>query len=132
MTEFREIRGCIARLEIWRLAIRDSKIVIGNSSSQVLEVPLLGQRCLLVGDRQRGRHKPAGVVHMSSVVDPHAMKEAVLNMLRAAAPKPCSDFGVAGVSKKIVALMAQLLVLPRDLLVQKNSPLPIVAKASLI
>ncbi len=113
-------------------AIRDSKIVIGNSSSQVLEVPLLGQRCLLVGDRQRGRHKPAGVVHMSSVVDPHAMKEAILNMLRAAAPEPCSDFGVAGVSKKIVALMAQLLVLPRDLLVQKNSPLPIVAKASLI
>lgn len=110
-------------------AIRDSKIVIGNSSSQVLEVPILGQRCLLVGDRQKGRHKPSGVVHMSSVADPRAMKEVILNMLRTDAPEPCKDFGVAGVSRKIVELIAQLLELPRDLLIQKNSPLSVVAKA---
>jgi GDP/UDP-N,N'-diacetylbacillosamine 2-epimerase (hydrolysing) len=110
-------------------AIRGSKIVIGNSSSQVLEVPLLGQRCLLIGDRQKGRHKPAGVVHMSSVTDPHVLKDVILDMLRADAPEPCKDFGVAGVSRKIVELVAQLLDLPRDLLIQKNSPLPVVAKA---
>jgi UDP-N-acetylglucosamine 2-epimerase len=113
-------------------AIRDSRIVIGNSSSQVLEVPILGQRCLLVGDRQNGRYKPVGVVHMPDVADPHAMKEAILDMLRAAAPEPCGDFGVAGVSRKIVELVVQMLSLPRDILVQKNLPLPITRGSLLI
>lgn len=113
-------------------AIRDSKIVIGNSSSQVLEVPLLGQRCLLIGDRQKGRHKPAGVVHLSSVIDRHALKEEILNMLLADAPEPCSDFGVAGVSRKIIEQILRLLILSRDQLAQKSSPLPLVAKATLL
>ena len=51
-------------------AIRDSQIVIGNSSSQVLEVPILGRRCLLVGNRQNGRHKPESVVHINSLRSP--------------------------------------------------------------
>lgn len=104
-------------------AIKNAKIVIGNSSSQVLEVPLLGQRCLLVGDRQKGRHKPSSVVHMATVIDAENMKETILSMLRSEAPPPCGDYGVAGVSRNILELVSQLIRMPRDSLVQKNLPL---------
>ena len=105
-------------------AVRNSKIVIGNSSSQVLEVPLLGQRCLLIGDRQKGRHKPASVVHVPAVTDVDVMKEIILNMLKSKAPQPCKDYGVAGVSRNILELVVGLVRLPRSYLVQKNNPLP--------
>ena len=105
-------------------AIKDSKIVIGNSSSQVLEVPLLGQRCLLMGDRQKGRHKPASVVHVPSVADAYEMKEIILSMLESEAPQPCKDYGVAGVSRSIVELISRMVKLPHACLVQKNNPLP--------
>lgn len=105
-------------------AIRNSKIVIGNSSSQVLEVPLLGQRCLLIGDRQKGRHKPASVVHVPSITDAYEMKEIILSMLKLKAPQPCKDYGVAGVSRNIIELISQLIKLPHNCLVQKNNPLP--------
>ena len=111
-------------------AIRDAKIVLGNSSSQVLEVPLLGQRSLLIGNRQNGRHKPASVVHLPSVTDAHVMKEIILNMLKTEAPQPCNDYGAAGVSRSIIKLIRQLIALPRKELVRKNSPIAL--KANLI
>ena len=104
-------------------AIRGSKIVVGNSSSQVLEVPLLGRRCLLIGDRQKGRHKPASVVHVPFVADAYEMKEIILRMLESGAPQPCKDYGVAGVSRGIVDLIGRLVKLPHNSLVQKNKPL---------
>lgn len=110
-------------------AIKNSKIVIGNSSSQVLEVPLLGQRCLLIGDRQKGRHKPESVVHVPSVTDVYVLKETILSMLKSAAPQPCKDYGAAGVSRNIVKLISQLIELPHNCLMQKNNPLPSLAEA---
>lgn len=112
-------------------AIKNSKIVIGNSSSQVLEVPLLGQRCLLIGDRQKGRHKPASVVYIPSVADASFMKETILSMLKSEAPPPCKDYGAPGVSRNIVGLIRQLSNLPRNCLVQKNNPLPTLARADM-
>lgn len=110
--------------------IRDSKMVIGNSSSQVLEVPLLGQRCLLIGDRQNGRHKPTSVVHLPSVKNVDTLSETILSMLNSDSPQPCDDYGAPGVSRNIVNLIEQLSMLSRDILTQKNSPLPSFEKAS--
>lgn len=42
-------------------AIAASDVVVGNSSSTVLEAPVLGTPSVLVGDRQRGRPLAAGV-----------------------------------------------------------------------
>lgn len=112
-------------------AIKNSRIVIGNSSSQVLEVPLLGQRCLLIGDRQKGRHKPASVIHMPSVTDAYALKETILSMLKSEVPQPCRDYGVAGVSRNIVELINKLIKLPRNYLMQKNNPLPSFSEANI-
>jgi len=106
------------------LAMKNSRIVIGNSSSQVLEVPILGQRCLLIGDRQKGRHKPASVVHMPSVADAYEMRKIILSILKSEAPQPCKDYGVAGVSRSIVEMISRLIKLPHDCLVQKNNQLP--------
>lgn len=113
-------------------AIRDAKIVIGNSSSQVLEVPLLGQRCLLIGNRQKGRHKPTSVVHLPAVTDAHVIQETIVNMLQAPPPQPCQDYGSVGVSRDIVKRIRQLIRLPRDCLVNKNSPLSIILEANRI
>ena len=112
-------------------AIKNAKIVIGNSSSQVLEVPLLGQRCLLIGDRQKGRHKPESVIHIPSVTDAYALKETILSMLKSETPQPCRDYGVPGVSRNIVELISQLVNWPRDYLTQKNNPLPSFFKANM-
>ncbi|PLX51034.1 MAG: hypothetical protein C0613_01565 [Desulfobulbaceae bacterium] len=112
-------------------AIKESKIVVGNSSSQVLEVPLLGQRCLLIGDRQKGRHRPASVVHVPCVADAFFIKNTILGMLKSEAPAPCEDYGVPGVSRKIVEVVGQLNNLPRNILVQKNNPLPNLDEANI-
>ena len=110
-------------------AIRDSQIVIGNSSSQVLEVPLLGRRCLLIGNRQKGRHKPKSVVHITSLTSPEEVKDTLLSMLHSNPPAPCKDYGEPGVSHEIVHILYELLYISRDCLVQKNMPLQIVKRA---
>ena len=48
--------------------MRRSQAVIGNSSSGILEAPTLKVPTIDVGDRQRGRLKPASVVHCEPVV----------------------------------------------------------------
>lgn len=42
--------------------IKYSLCVVGNSSSGIIEVPTLGIPCVNIGDRQRGRLKPIGVI----------------------------------------------------------------------
>ncbi len=44
-------------------AVRNAAVVVGNSSSGVIEVPVLGVPSVDIGDRQAGRIHPATVIH---------------------------------------------------------------------
>lgn len=43
-------------------AVRAAEVVIGNSSSGILEAPALGTPTVNIGERQKGRVRPAGVI----------------------------------------------------------------------
>jgi UDP-hydrolysing UDP-N-acetyl-D-glucosamine 2-epimerase len=58
--------------------MKQVQAVVGNSSSTVLEAPLLGVPSVLVGDRQLGRPKSAGVL------TPKPTTESILEALRTA------------------------------------------------
>lgn len=105
-------------------AIKGAKIVIGNSSSQLLEVPLLGKRSLLIGKRQKGRFKPKSVASLMVNVRPDKIKKAILKLISLPEPSPCLDYGEAGVSKKIMEVILRLSSVPNSLLVQKHENLP--------
>ena len=50
-------------------AVREVDVVIGNSSSGLIEVPSLGTPTVDIGDRQEGRVRPASVVHCGPIAD---------------------------------------------------------------
>ena len=53
----------------WRrylLALKNCNLVIGNSSSGLLEAPIVGVRSLDIGPRQKGRLAPPSVTHIDS------------------------------------------------------------------
>ncbi|MDE2291368.1 MAG: UDP-N-acetylglucosamine 2-epimerase (hydrolyzing) [Elusimicrobia bacterium] len=47
----------------WLSLLKNSKVLVGNSSSGIVEAPSLGVPSVDVGDRQKGRLRAASVVH---------------------------------------------------------------------
>lgn len=80
-------------------AMRAASVVVGNSSSTVLEAPVLGIPSVLIGDRQEGR--PLA----ESVARPRPTREAIARAVRAAlegsAPEGgASVFGSPGFARR--------------------------------
>lgn len=95
-------------------AMSHASVVVGNSSSVVLEAPVLGKRSVLVGDRQQGR--PLA----SSVGVPKVQRDAIATALREAlagggAAAGAELFGNPGFSERAleVLLEAELTRPPR-------------------
>jgi UDP-N-acetylglucosamine 2-epimerase len=66
-------------------------LVVGNSSSTVLEAPLLGTPSVLVGNRQEGRPLAA------SVIKAHADRSELLQSMRKAiGPEFAAEFAAQG------------------------------------
>lgn len=87
-------------------AMRAASIVAGNSSSTVLEAPVLGIPSVLVGDRQKGR--PVG----PSVAVPEPSAEAIAAAIRrliAAGPvmEADSPFGTPGFAARTAATLRE-------------------------
>lgn len=78
-------------------------VVVGNSSSGMLEVPILGTPVVNLGCRQQGRHVPAGV--WQAEAEPEAIKQAVWSALQIGHQNPCKDFGEPGVAKRMVDII---------------------------
>ncbi|MEO5921627.1 MAG: UDP-N-acetylglucosamine 2-epimerase [Pseudolysinimonas sp.] len=84
-------------------------MVVGNSSSTVLEAPLVGVPSVLVGDRQAGRPISA------SVLTPAADRDAILRALRtglapefrSASRSTPSVFGTAGFARRTLEVLAE-------------------------
>lgn len=55
--------------KVYLSLMRIGELVIGNSSSGIVEAPLMGIPSVDIGDRQRGRLKGNSVIHASNVTD---------------------------------------------------------------
>lgn len=88
-------------------AIKLVDVVIGNSSSGLIEVPALQKPTVNIGERQQGRLKAASVI--DCIEETSAIKQAIIRALsaefQAQLPKVISLYGQAGASLKIKELL---------------------------
>lgn len=66
--------------------LRSCDLVIGNSSSAMLEAPILGVPALDIGTRQKGRYCPAGV-YREETYDSDAIARRILQIVTAERPR---------------------------------------------
>lgn len=80
-------------------------LVIGNSSSGIIEAPSMGTPTINIGDRQKGRDRAA------SVVDVPAAAAAIREAVTQAFATPCGDirnpYDQGATSQKILAILKQ-------------------------
>jgi len=71
VAEDAECRTFVESLGVRRYlsVVREVDVVVGNSSSGLIEVPSLGTPTVDIGDRQEGRVRPASVVHCEPMAD---------------------------------------------------------------
>ena len=83
-------------------------LAIGNSSSLLLEAPILGVPSLVVGTRQKGRYAPSGVEHVEEY-DPGAIADAILAQLAALRPTGSHPYGPGDSSDRILGILVRTL-----------------------
>lgn len=84
--------------------VNEANVVIGNSSSGLIEVPAVGTPTVNIGDRQQGRLRAPSVVDCDDTADAirQAIETARSSDMQAQAAKRRSPYGVGGASKAIV------------------------------
>ncbi len=88
-------------------ALRHAAVMMGNSSSGIIEAGLFGLPVVNVGDRQMGREQGANVVNASST--PDSVLEALDRALARSAPFPKeTPYGDGRAATKIAAILADL------------------------
>lgn len=87
-----------------------SDVVIGNSSSGLLEAPYVGVPTVNIGDRQRGRLRAPAVVDCGDTTDAilNAIAKARSPRLRVIASRQETPYGAPGASSKIVEVLRGL------------------------
>lgn len=91
-------------------AMRIANVVAGNSSSAVIETPVMGRMTVNIGDRQAGR------LRADTVIDCACEKEPIIAALKQAlspqaqqSTKPCTFFGTPGkVGSAIAEIISKL------------------------
>ena len=93
--------------DLYLQAARLAGAVIGNSSSGVIEAPMVRTPSVDIGDRQAGRLNPPGVVH--AAFDTAAIREAIRAALDPALRKALADapppFGDGRAAQRIVEVL---------------------------
>lgn len=93
-------------------AMQGCAMVLGNSSSGILEAPALHVPTVDIGDRQKGRLAAASVIHCEAEQEPIA--EAIAQALSPAFRQVCSTvenpFGDGHTSEQIVSIIKEKLV----------------------
>lgn len=88
-------------------ALTACDLVIGNSSSGVIEAPAAGVPCVNVGERQAGRLRSPGVIDCA--LEPAAIREAIARALtpefQALARSQPADFGDGQAGQRIVGIL---------------------------
>ena len=89
--------------------IQHVDLVIGNSSSGIIEVPSFKKPTINIGDRQKGR------IRADSIIDCHPVKESIINSIKKALSfefqesikKTINPYGTGGASVKIVKILEE-------------------------
>jgi len=83
--------------------MRETDLIIGNSSSGLTEAPALKKATVNIGDRQKGRLKASSVIDASEEKDSivAAINKALSEEFRAALPSTKSLYGSGDVSRRI-------------------------------
>lgn len=99
--------------------LRHADCVIGNSSSGILEAPAIGTPTVNVGDRQRGRLRPASVIDTEESADRivAAIRRALTPEFRAVAATCATPFGDGHAAERIKDILA---LQPLDTLLAKR------------
>lgn len=97
-------------------AVKYAKLVIGNSSSGIIEAPSLGTPTINIGDRQKGRMMADSVICCEPDCDKiaKAMKEALSKEFQKKAEHIKSPFGDGTTSAQIVKILDNFLEMHTD------------------
>jgi len=89
--------------------LRHADVVVGNSSSGIIEAPIMGVPTVNIGDRQAGRPKAASVIDCDCEATQIgvALKKALGIEFRTVAARLESPYGRAGASAKIYEILRQ-------------------------
>ncbi len=99
-------------------ALRHAAVMIGNSSSGVIEAGLFGLPVIDVGDRQSGRERGKNVVHVAN--SSAAISAALDKMGQGGRFAEASPYGDGHAAPRIAAVLAELP--PRSALLRKVLP----------
>ena len=95
-------------------------VVVGNSSSGIIEAPSFGKPTVDVGDRERGRARAASIAHCeperTAIVA--AIEHALTPEARASALEVSNPYGDGHAAERIVAVLSELT--PSDLTTRKH------------
>jgi UDP-hydrolysing UDP-N-acetyl-D-glucosamine 2-epimerase len=89
-------------------ALKASDIVLGNSSSGIVEAPSAGTVVVNIGDRQRGRLRSKNIIDVSNTDSEirSALKKGLSDEMQNEASHVHSPFGKPGASEKIFDVIA--------------------------
>ncbi|GBD95709.1 MAG TPA: UDP-N-acetylglucosamine 2-epimerase (hydrolyzing) [Nitrospirae bacterium] len=98
-------------------AMKYVELVIGNSSSGIIEFPSFGKPTVNIGERQRGRIKAESVIDCGPVKDDikAAIKKALSDDFRGSCEEMKNPYGNGGASEKIVNILKDKLSGPINL-----------------
>ena len=88
-------------------AMRACDVVVGNSSSGIIEAPSLGKPTVNIGPRQLGRLRATSIIDCDEEVNgiAVALERALSPEFRAQAAPACSPYGDGSASAKIVEFL---------------------------
>ncbi len=97
--------------------MRKADVAVGNSSSLVIEAPMVGTPSVDIGNRQKGRLRPPSVINTAFEARAicAAIKKCLDKEFRAIAKEAGHPFGTKGVAKRIVDILANR-PLPKSLI----------------
>lgn len=90
--------------------MRQADLVLGNSSSGIIEAPAVKVATVNIGDRQKGRLYAASILHCGETADEiaSAIEEAISNEFREAVKDASSLYGDCNASDAIHAILASI------------------------
>ncbi len=93
--------------QIYLSAMKHADVVVGNSSSGLLEAPALGTPTVDIGERQQGRLRAPSVVHCST--EPHDIEAAIRRALtpehRAISASRNTPYGTPGAAERMISVL---------------------------
>jgi UDP-N-acetylglucosamine 2-epimerase (non-hydrolysing)/GDP/UDP-N,N'-diacetylbacillosamine 2-epimerase (hydrolysing) len=113
----------LGTLDYWGL-LRHASLLIGNSSSGIMESPSLGLPCVNVGIRQRGRERAANVIDVAADADAivDAMRRADSATFRRTLEGLHNPYG-DGTAAETIARVLRTAPLDEDLRIRRALPL---------